>query len=199
MRDQTKWDLIYSEKTKALSNPSEVLVDNAHLIGATGRALDLACGLGQNSLWLAQKGFVVDSWDVSEVALSKLRHACTPNLTINTKQVDISGASLGHNTYDLIVVARYLDRNLSPAIIEALRPNGLIFYQTFTLEKETTDGPSNPDYLLQPNELLSMFASLRVLVFKDEGLQGDYARGLRGEAYIVAKKSSEADGTLQAY
>ena len=199
MNDQTKWDRIYSQKTNALNDPAEVLVENAHLISANGRALDLACGMGQNSLWLARQGLVVDSWDVSEVALNKLRQACTPDLTIHTKQVDITAASLARNTYDLIVVVRYLNRSLSQAIIKALRPDGLIFFQTFTLEKETTDGPSNPDYLLQPNELLSMFASLRVLIFKDEGLQGDYARGLRGEAYIVAKKSSEADGTLPAY
>ncbi|MBC79449.1 MAG: hypothetical protein CMQ33_01275 [Gammaproteobacteria bacterium] len=199
MNDQTKWDRIYSQKTNALNDPAEVLVENAHLISANDRALDLACGMGQNSLWLARQGLVVDSWDVSEVALNKLRQACTPDLTIHTKQVDITAASLARNTYDLIVVVRYLNRSLSQAIIKALRPDGLIFFQTFTLEKETTGSPSNPDYLLQPNELLSMFAALRVLVFKDEGTRGNCSRGLRGEAYIVAKKSSGADGTLRAY
>ena len=73
MNDQTKWDRIYSQKTNALNDPAEVLVENAHLISANGRALDLACGMGQNSLWLARQGLVVDSWDVSEVALNKLR------------------------------------------------------------------------------------------------------------------------------
>ena len=189
MNDRTKWDRIYSEKTN-LSNPAEVLVHNTHLIGETGRALDLACGLGQNSLWLAQRGFVVDSWDISQVALDNLERAGTQDLSIHTKQVDISAASLPRETYDLIVITRYLDRSLADAIVGALRPKGLVCYQTFTVEKDRAKGPSNPKFLLQPNELLSMFTTLRVISFKDEGQVGDCSAGLRGESYLIGQKNS---------
>ncbi|HAK50616.1 MAG TPA: hypothetical protein DCM54_01745 [Gammaproteobacteria bacterium] len=199
MNDRTKWDRIYSEKTKPLSNPAEVLVHNTHLIGETGRALDLACVLGQNSLWLAQRGFVVDSWDISQVALDNLKRAGTQDLSIHTKQVDISAASLECEAYDLIIVIHYLNRNLADAIVESLRPGGLLCYQTFTVEKTKAMGPGNPKFLLQPNELLSIFATLRVLSFKDEGQARDCSAGLRGESYLIAqKKFSEVGDTLQA-
>jgi hypothetical protein len=88
----------------------------------------------------------------------------------------------------VILVCRFLDRGLVPALISALRPQGLIFYQTFLREAVSPDGPRNPDYRLESNELLRLFAPLHVLAYHEEGLVGDLAQGRRNEAMLVAQK-----------
>ncbi|MFU8833506.1 MAG: SAM-dependent methyltransferase, partial [Wenzhouxiangella sp.] len=65
---------------------------------------------------------------------------------------------------------------------------GLLFYETFTREKVDDAGPSNPDFLLAPNELLHLFSPLRLLAYREEGVVGDAGRGLRNVAYLVGRR-----------
>ena len=58
------------------------------------------------------------------------------------------------NSFDVIVVSYFLERKLAPALMNALRPNGLLFYETFIREKPQGVGPSNPDFLLGENDIL---------------------------------------------
>ncbi len=69
---KSKWDDIYAQMEPASVKPTQVLSENLFLLPKQGYALDLACGLGANSLLLAQKGLQVSAWDISEVALEKL-------------------------------------------------------------------------------------------------------------------------------
>ena len=91
-------------------------------------------------------------------------------------------------SFDIIVVSRFLDRTLSDAIIGALKPDGLLFYQTFTREKTNPKPPNNPDYLLNENELLTLFSPLRVIFYRENALIGEHQRGLRNEAQFVGRK-----------
>ncbi len=184
---EAKWDRLYQDA--APGKPAEVLIENAHLLPTGGRALELACGLGANSLWLAGHGLAVDAWDISSVALNTLEHnAAASGLPVTTRRIDITPASIPTNCYDLVLVTRYLDRSIAPGITSALKPNGILCYQTFTIEKVAGEGPANKHYLLQGNELLSLFASLHVLAFRDEGVVGDTDRGLRSQSYLIAQK-----------
>ena len=81
--------------------------------------------------------------------------------------------------FDVIVVSRFLDRTLSDAIIGALKPDGLLFYQTFTREKTSPKPPNNPDYLLTENELLALFSPLRVIFYRENALIGESATGFK--------------------
>jgi hypothetical protein len=75
------------------------------------------------------------------------------------------------------------------AIIDALRLNGLLFYQTFTREKATPTPPHNPDYLLTKNELLTLFAPLSVVFYQENALIGQHQHGLRNEAQFIGQKT----------
>jgi hypothetical protein len=70
----------------------------------------------------------------------------------------------------------------------ALKPGGLLFYQTFTRVSVGPGGPQNPEYRLAENELLRMFQELQVVVYREEGEIGDKTHGFRNEAMLVAKK-----------
>ena len=90
--------------------------------------------------------------------------------------------------YDVIVVSRFLERGLFPALSAALRQGGLLFYQTFVFDKDPTIGPGNPDYLLHTNELLALARGLTVRAYREEGMVGDLTQGMRNEAMLVAQK-----------
>ena len=184
-----KWNSIYNQNNWALPTVSAVLSENDFLLPKTGIALDLACGLGANAVFLAQKGWAVTAWDISDVAIHHLK-ACTTlqGLNINACQENIMADSLVDCTFDVIVVSRFLDRTLSDAIIGALKPDGLLFYQTFTREKTNQNPPNNPDYLLGFGEMLKLFSPLKVIFYRENALIGDQQLGLRNEAQFIGQK-----------
>ncbi len=183
-----KWNNRYRD-AQAPGSPATILADNLHLLPAAGEALELACGLGANALLLADQGLTTTAWDLSEVAVSKLRRfASQQHLSIQAEARDIQPHHLQPASYDVICVSAFLERQLCPAITAALRPGGLLFYQTFTRLKVHEGGPSNPDFLLATGELLTLFSSLSPVVYREEADCGDISRGLRNQACLIARK-----------
>lgn len=151
----------------------------------SGHALDVACGTGRNTHFLADNGFTVDAVDISDYALSKVKK----NSLINKIDADLDNYNITPNKYDLIVNTNFLNRRLVSQMKDALKPGGLIVFETFILahgdfKHETTD----LDYLLRKNELLHTFIGLDVIYYEER-----VDVNLRGEkiklASIVAKKS----------
>jgi len=193
MTDQTtqeKWDSRYREAGLP-GAPATVLLQNMHLLPRHGTALDLACGLGANSLLLAEHGLETHSWDISPVAVEKLRAiALERKLPIIAEVKDAMQDSLPPAQFDVVVVAHYLERALTQDIINALKVGGLLFYQTFTRTAVGAEGPQKAEWRLADGELLTMFAPLRPLVYREEGHIGDTAQGFRDKALLVAVKES---------
>lgn len=183
-----KWDARYRE-AQEIGQATRVLRENLHLLPRSGRALDLACGLGANALLLAAQGLEAHAWDLSEAAVARVREqARAMRLPVRAEVRDVVAQPPTPSSFDVIVVSRFLDRSLTAHLIEALRPGGLLFYQTYTLARIDDSGPGNPEYRLKNNELLALFAPLRILVYQEEGLVGDLGRGFRNEAMLVAQK-----------
>lgn len=186
---QTKWDAIYASAENQDSKACEVLVQNLHLLPDSGNALDYAAGLGANALQLAKLGLTTQAWDISSVAMDKLQHTVAElDLTITTVVRDVEKNPPEQQQFDVIVVANFLHRATFNNLIAALNPNGLLFYQTFIQEKVTPTGPNNLDFLLARNELLNLCIDMDVLVYREEGKQGDASRGWRNQAMIIARK-----------
>lgn len=186
-----KWDAIFSRQSCAEATAGQVLKENCHLLPASGAALDLACGLGGNAIMLAHYGLSVQAWDISRVAIEKLdQYARQKRLDITTKQCDVEKNPPGTRQFDVVVVSFFLYRPIMSAIIDSVKPGGLLLYQTFTREKVSQQGPTNPDYLLAKNELLSMCKGMGVLVYREEGQQGDVTRGWRNQAMVVARQNN---------
>ena len=184
----SKWDQIYSKSDLAFSTAIEVLSENNFLLPKTGLALDLACGLGANAIFLAEHGLAVTAWDISAVAINKLKtYAALKDLNISASQEKIIPDSLPKSSYDVIVVSRFLDHSLSDAIIGALKPDGLLFYQTFIQEKTSPKPPNNPDYLLRRGEMLEIFSPLKLIFYRENALVGNQLLGLRNEAQFVGQ------------
>lgn len=187
-RIQEKWDSIFSQDDKRWP-PAEVLAENLHLLPNKGDALELACGLAANGFLLAQQGLQTQAWDISKVAVEKLKKlAQHEDVKIEAQVRDILFQPPDENSFDVIVIAHFLNREFIPIIRRALRPGGLVYYQTFTLERVEESGPSNPEFRLAQNELLSFFRDYIIRLYREEGLQGNEQLGFRNKAMIIAQK-----------
>lgn len=185
-----KWDAIYSGKSGGMpGNPSRALLENRHLLPAAGDALELACGHAGNAVLLARQGLRTQAWDISTVATDRVaEYARAHGLPLTAEARDLMRDPPPPSTWDVVAVAHFLDRDLFPHIVAALRPGGLLFYQTFTRARIGDAGPSNPEFRLAAGELLALCSGLEVLVYREEGLVGDLGQGLRDEAMIVARR-----------
>lgn len=169
---QQKWNLRYQEKSVAEQNPAAVLTLNQRLLSGQGAALDLACGLGGNAIFLANLGYQVTALDYSEIALEKLAHYSKVNgLSIKTNLINLENQTVDSVQYDVIVVSYYLQRELFLKLFELLKEGGLLFYQTFGVLSDGCTGPQNPEFRLKKGELLSLCKNLSLLFYReDQGL-----------------------------
>ncbi|WP_418640385.1 class I SAM-dependent methyltransferase [Sulfurimonas sp. ST-27] len=181
IEDKERWNIRHVEKP--MRKNVEPIVEKYIDCAAGDRALDIACGIGRNTHFLAEKGFEVDAVDFSDYALSQIKD----DEKVNKIEADLDSYNLEKNTYDLIININYLSRRLLPQIKEALKPNGLLIFETFIVAHGDFNQPANPEYLLRTNELLHAFIGLDIIYYeeKDEvNLRGEDTR----VASLVARK-----------
>jgi len=195
--ERDRWNKKYSEGSHTSLEPDPFLLSAYSEFfqdRIPGKALDVAGGVGRHALWLAERGWKVTLVDVSDVGIqiaqenarsSAQPRAAVPHRrsSIETAVVDLNSVhDLGKAEYDLIVVFFYLQRELFPALISALRPEGFLIYKTYSTEQRRfAGGPTHPLHLLKPNELLHAFSSLRVLHYHETMHE-------RGVVELVAQK-----------
>lgn len=152
------------------------------------RALDLACGYGRNALWLAERGWQVDAWDLSDVGLNRLRAELAARaqagrpLAVAPRQVDLDEATLPAEMYDLVLNVLFLDRRLFRDMAAALRPGGLLVFETFVDLPGGRQSEVSPAHLLQPGELRQAFEALGLAI-----AEYDEDR-VRGTARLLARR-----------
>ncbi|MBP1931178.1 class I SAM-dependent methyltransferase [Ammoniphilus resinae] len=173
--DRLKWDSKYRDKLLkgiAVSEPCPRLKQlSSYLAG--GSALELACGMGENSFYLARKGYRVTAYDVSPVVIDFIR-AQAKNFSITAEVMDLDHWSPDLEQYDLVVITKFLDRRLFPIIKSVIKPDGLFFMETFYHSTAMRD-----EYKLLPNELQERFGEWEILFFEQDpgtGLQSILVR-----------------------
>lgn len=181
--DRQRWNEKYTHRPAAtIIEPDEWLSEAHDWIAQTtpdvttaGRALDIACGLGHNSAWLAQRGWHVDGVDISAEGLEQAAHLATKNdAVVNWVEADLDDWQPAPESYDLAIVFRFLDRVTVPRIVNtALKPGGWLIYETFAASE--LDRPDshirNPAFTLSPGELRVIFSEFEIVTFRDETLR----------------------------
>jgi 2-polyprenyl-3-methyl-5-hydroxy-6-metoxy-1,4-benzoquinol methylase len=191
MPSQDQWNECYRRGEHSQDAPDAFLVGCAAYWDLLGSrvALDLACGAGRHALYLAEQGFKTTAIDFAETGLEATQQeAERRGVQIETKMLDLEAPAgdLGAEAFDLIVAVHFLHRPLFAAIKLALKPGGLVVYRTYTRDQlALADGPTNPAYVLQPNELLHEFSDYRVLRY-EEKVSGE------GTAALLAQKPSKS-------
>ncbi len=176
--------------------PSTLVLQFIDLLssGLPGPVLDLACAECRNGIFVAQRGLDVVCCDRAAERLAEAKRiAGECGVEVTTWEVDLEIAvanPLPEDAFGAILVFRYLHRPLIPSIKKALRPRGLLFYETFTAAQPRFGRPHRPEFLLQEGELLKWFENWEIIHYF-EGIKENPTRAI---AQIVCRKP----GALQS-
>lgn len=150
-------------------------------------AIDIACGSGRDAIYLSGRGWNVVGVDNVELRLNKLkevsqREKCAVTtlcldlepdiaLDLGTNEPDWEGLrskllSVCPGGYNLVHVARYLHRPLMPILRDLVKSGGFVVYHTFMVP--SLGRPRRPRFLLNPSELVEIFADFKVIEFRED-------------------------------
>jgi tellurite methyltransferase len=186
LSDAHKWNQRYQEeKFKSFELPRPFLLENAGFLPGRGLAIDVAMGWADAG-FLLERGLQVIGLDISQVAVysAKSRY---PELM--TAIIDLTRAYFPPSKFDVILNFYYLQRDLWPIYKLALRPGGILIYETLTIAMLEQSEDIDPDNLLAPGELHTGFKDLQVLVYR-EGWMTDDRKHSRAVASLVARKTA---------
>ncbi len=170
--------------------PSPFLIDQFHSL-PYGKALDLATGRGRHAHFLASHGFSVHGIDRNREALAFIDAQAQEGLglPITTECLDLEVSEqappdLGTEAYDVILVFFYLYRPIFSQIIKALKPGGVLLYETFLLENHLArQHPRRKEFCLESNELLSLLPNFQILHYDE----GDHRGGSQADRAFTAR------------
>ncbi len=147
--------------------PSPWVTRFATLIPRGGLVLDLACGRGRHTRYLLSRGYRVVAVDIDVSGLDDLR--APGSLEVLAADLEAESWPLENLRFDAIIVTNYLHRPRLPGLAQSLRPSGVLIYETFAKGHEHLGRPRNPDFLLEPGELLDVFAPGLTIVAYEHG------------------------------
>jgi tellurite methyltransferase len=181
----SRWTGPRAHDPSPISGPSPWLLPNTSLAPRGARTLDVACGRGRHALLLAGAGYPVRAVDRAAGHVGWLGTlARRLHLPLDAAVVDLEadGVTLGTEEWELVLVFNYLHRPLFPALVRALKPGGVLLYETYTGDQAKRGRPTNPDHLLEPGELPRLVAPLQVVRQREGEFDG------RSIASVAARK-----------
>lgn len=171
----------------ALLEPEDFILHFAHLAPDGAEVLDAAAGSGRHALFLARRHCRVVAIDRDPRNVAAIRDAAT-GLAVQAIEGDIENFCFLPERFDAIVNTFFLFRPLLPQYLATLRPNGLLFFRTFTTDHIDVLGNEKPrrDFLLRPGELRAAFQSLNIVHYEEK------VEGARAIATLVGRKIGNA-------
>ena len=189
MSDVSKWERRYQRREHGNDpTPDSVLVEYSGLFKRNQLVVDLACGTGRNTIYLAKLGCFTVALDISQEALRRCQSLAEHNsVKLHPIAADLTHYRLPDESTDAIVCFNYLNRKLARNIQSALKPDGLLLMRTFNVNFLKRNSRFNPNYVLNPGELSSMFDGMNIVSVDDDCEQASTTK-----SFIIARKSSTA-------
>ena len=184
----TNWDERYRKGEQADDKPHPSILDFAAKL-VPGRALDVACGTGRHAIWLAERGWTVMAVDSSRAAIEILQESARDkSAVVHSVLADLEQHEfiIAPESYDLIVVCNYLQRDLFPSIRAGTSAKGIVIAIIAMVDNDPNVRPMNPAYLLNPGELRAQFEGWELIHAFEGKPSGDSSR--RATAEIIARR-----------
>lgn len=194
------WENEYLNKEKStFGAPSKEVVDLVPLLNKGAKVLDVGCGDGRHSLYLAALGFQVDAFDTSATAIEKVNYLKKRSkLNINTYVCDILEYEFKYK-YDLVIihgVLQFVDRKNQPEIIELLKKwtnkNGYHIVALFTDEEPVPDDLKDIMIgVFKNEEIKDYYKEWEIQMFETKKFNDEHENGIKhchAMNKVVAKK-----------
>jgi SAM-dependent methyltransferase len=139
----------------------------AHLVPSGGGVLDVAAGNGRHARFFLERGHAVIAVDRAPDGLADI--AGNPKLDIVQADIEAGPWPLDGRRFAAVVVTNYLHRPLMARLAESVAPGGALIYETFAIGHAAYGRPSNPDFLLRPDELIDAFRPHLSIVAYEHG------------------------------
>ncbi|WP_422731038.1 tellurite resistance methyltransferase TehB [Leclercia pneumoniae] len=163
----------FTEKYGLTRTHSEVLYSAG--IVKPGKTLDLGCGNGRNSLYLAANGFDVTAWDKNPAGISNIESIKAKEgiTTLQTAIKDLNTLRFD-GEYDFIlstVVMMFLEAKTIPGLIanmqECTKPGG---YNLIVAAMDTDDNPCTVGFpfAFKSGELSAYYAGWDLLKYNED-------------------------------
>lgn len=156
--------------------PLPTIVRWAAFVPANGSVLDVAAGGGRHARLFADRGHPVLAVDRDVTALLANPH---PRIEVLAKDLEHAPWPLPGRRFTAVIVTNYLWRPLLPTLVASVAPGGVLLYETFAIGHERFGRPRNPDFLLQPDELLAAARGELDVVEYEHGEVGDPPTAVR--------------------
>jgi tellurite methyltransferase len=188
--DRRKWNARYAQGAyEVRTHPNELLRQWLPSV-PVGRALDIACGAGRNSLFLAAAGFQVDALDISGQALARAAEsASAQGLDVNWMEHDLDAGLPDGDRYDLIVMFRYVNMNIFGMLSERLLPDGYVLVEEHLVTDANVVGPRGSQYRVAPGALVAAAGNLDICHCEESVLADPDGRQV-ALARFVARKAA---------
>ena len=147
--------------------PSRWVQRWSHLVARDARVLDVACGSGRHLRWFVERGCKVTRIDRDAEALRSMQGLAE----LAVCDIEAGPWPWPGRVFDAVIVTNYLWRPLLATCVESVAECGVLIFETFAEGQQTIGKPSNPNFLLQPAELLRAAQGLRVVAFEG-GFEG---------------------------
>lgn len=164
LEDRLRWNQRYAEGSYSdRAQPTQILKEWLDLLPFNGIALDVACGLGRNTRFLAQQNYEVTGLDISDLAIAKAKELSHgTDLAISYLVCDLDDGIPIAKKYDLITIIRFVDRQLLREIHGYLRPGGMVAVEVHMVFEHDRPlvGPKNQNFRVFPGELADLLGEL---------------------------------------
>jgi tellurite methyltransferase len=161
--DRQKWNSRYSQGAFGQRSHPNALLRQWLPELPVGRALDIACGAGRNSLFLAAAGFQVDALDISAAGLRRAASSAqADNLEVNWIEQDLDAGLTSDDHYDLIIMFRYVNLPLLGTLKDRLLPGGYLIVEEHLVTDADVAGPRGSRFRVAPGALAAAAQGMQI-------------------------------------